>query len=63
MSLKLLSRKLRTELARRAVINKPQIEECIVLYAGEQIPEGTPETTYVVHTTTPRMIKVAQDGS
>ncbi len=49
MSLKLLTRKLRAELAKRAA-NKENKAECIVLYAGEQVPEGTPETAYVVHT-------------
>ncbi len=62
MSLKLLARKLRAEIAKRAA-STPLKAGFIILYAGEQTPEGTPETTYVVHTTTPRTVKVAQDGS
>ncbi len=66
MSLKLLTRKLRAELAKRAA-SRPHKAECIILYAGEQAPEGTPEIAYVVHTTTPRnkpnTVKVSQDGS
>jgi len=53
MSLKLLARKLRTELAKRAA-STPHKAECITLYAGEQAPEDTLDTTLVIYTNAPR---------
>ncbi len=52
MSLKLLARKLRTELAKRQAQAQAHKPGFIVLYAGEQAPEGTPDTAFIVHTTT-----------
>ena len=50
MSLKLLARKLRAEIAKQQSQAQSHKRGFIILYAGEQASEDTPETAYVVHT-------------
>ncbi len=51
MSLKLLARKLRAELAKRQSQAQSHKAECIVLHIDDPTPEGTPDTTLVIRTT------------